>query len=131
MMQSFDQLDVPQLASAEFLIRWLLMIEQAVKRSPRTPTFEGLDHYITHALDEAGGVITSTFTKHIAEEQKSEATVLKQQRLHREERKADDARRRTLDTGDRPDKKNKKNKKGEKGKKGEAAAGGDDAGDTE
>ena len=38
-----------------------------------------------HRLDNTGGVVTGDYARWLAEEQKSEAFTLKQQRLHREE----------------------------------------------
>ena len=87
-LQAYDQLDVSNCAAAEFLGRWALMIEAAVRKNPKVPSFQGLESYLSHATDENGGVITAEFTKFIADEQKSEAQVLKQMRLHSEEQAA-------------------------------------------
>ena len=40
---------------------------------------------MSHSFDESGGIVTSDFQKHIAEEQKAEAVVMKQHRLWTEE----------------------------------------------
>ena len=93
LFQAYDKFDLPQIAGIEFLARWALMIQAAVRRQPRAPNFEGLEAYLSHSIDESGGVITSDFTKYVAEEQKAEAQVMKQNRLLREEHTADDKRR--------------------------------------
>ena len=85
LLQSWDQVDLPNLATAEFLSRWSLMIQTAVRRSPKSPCFDGLDAYLSYSLDESGGIVTSDFQKHVADEQRASATILKQARLQREE----------------------------------------------
>ena len=59
-----------------------------MRANPRVPDFTGLHKMIEHHLDEAGGVTAREFTKHIAMEAESEARILKQNRLPREETKA-------------------------------------------
>ena len=44
-----------------------------------------LEIYLSHRCDSSGGVVSSNFDKHIAEMQKSEATIMKQMRLWHEE----------------------------------------------
>ena len=61
----------------------------AVRKNPKQPSSVGLDAYLSHAFDESGGIITSKFSRHIAEEQKAEAQILKQQRLWIEEQDAE------------------------------------------
>ena len=58
------------------------MIERAVRRSPESPDFEGLDVLLSNQFDSTGGVLTRHFDKYISEIQKNDATVLKQQRLY-------------------------------------------------
>jgi hypothetical protein len=43
---------------------------------------------VEHALDEGGGVATREFTAHMAQQAESEARILKQNRLLREELEA-------------------------------------------
>ena len=52
----------------------------------------------TSRLDATGGVLTGGFAKFVAEEQKSEAFTLKQQRLYAEE----DDKRKNKKAGDKP-----------------------------
>lgn len=56
-----------------------------MKRNPKNPDFRGLGMMTMHRLDNTGGVATGDYARWLAEEQKSEAFTLKQQRLHREE----------------------------------------------
>ena len=81
----FDQLNVTQLAGAEACSRFILQIRQAVRRSPKNPDFHGLAAMATSRLDASGGVLTGSFARFVAEEQKAEAFTLKQQRLYAEE----------------------------------------------
>ena len=80
-----DLLNPFELSSLELVARRLLMIERAVKRNSRNPDFEGLDPYLGHTLDPSGGTQSSPFAEHIAQIQKTEAIVMKQNRLLAEE----------------------------------------------
>jgi hypothetical protein len=93
LMICFDLLNVLNLASAEQTARRILMIERAVKRSAKSPDFEGLDVLLSNQFDSTGGVLTRVFDKYISEIQKNDAVVLKQQRLYREETEADTKRK--------------------------------------
>ena len=88
MMVCFDRLDVLNVSSAEYVARRVLMIQRAVKRNPRSPDFDGLECFMPNALDVQGGIVTSEFEKHMSELQRSEAQIMKQQRLAREETEA-------------------------------------------
>ena len=63
----------------------ILQIHQAVKRSPKSPDFCGTQLMVMSKLDASGGVLTGDFARFVADEQKSEAFTLKQQRLYAEE----------------------------------------------
>jgi hypothetical protein len=102
-MLCFDQLDITNTASGEFLCRRLLQLQRAVRANPRSPDFTGLHKMIEHHLDEAGGVTAREFTKHIAVEAESEARILKQNRLLREETKASQLPTSSGDGGDGKD----------------------------
>jgi hypothetical protein len=93
LMICFDLLNVLNCASAEQTARRILMIERAVKRSAKSPDFEGLDVLLSNQFDSTGGVLTRVFDKYISEIQKNDAVVLKQQRLYREEAEADTKRK--------------------------------------
>ena len=81
----FDQLNAGRLASAEALARLVLQIHQAVRRNPKAPDFKGTNLMTMSKLDSSGGVLTGDFAKFVADEQKSLAFTLKQQRLFAEE----------------------------------------------
>ena len=93
MLISLDQLNPANLASAELLMRRVRMIQKAVKRNPKVPDFEGLEVHLSHLLDARGGIVTTAYDRHIAEEQKAEAITLKQTRLWRDEQEADAKRK--------------------------------------
>ena len=82
---TIDQLNPRNLHCLELCVRRLLMIQKAVKRNAKAPDFDGLEIYLSHRYDSSGGVVSSNFDKHIAEMQKSEATIMKQMRLWHEE----------------------------------------------
>ena len=81
----FDQGNAPQLASAELVARLVLQIHQAVKRCPRAPYFRGTQVMVMSKLDSSGGLLTGDFARFVADEQKTEAFTMKQQRLFAEE----------------------------------------------
>ena len=81
----FDQFNLGKSGGGEKLARLILQIHQAVKRSPKNPDFRGTELMIMSSLDASGGVLTGAFAKHVAEEQKSAAFTMKQQRLYAEE----------------------------------------------
>ena len=86
----YDRLDVTNVAAFELMARRLVMIERAVKVSPKAPSFTGLHRMIEHSLSEGGGVATKEFTSHMAEQAEKEARIMKQNRLLREELGAKD-----------------------------------------
>ena len=92
LMLTTDQLDISNLISAELAARRLIQIEAAVRRNPKAPDFDGLDMVMATPVGPGGEVVTRDFTKWVAERQKDEGFLMKQQRLLREERAADDKR---------------------------------------
>jgi len=92
LMLCSDQLDISNLMSAELAARRLIQIEAAVRRSPKAPDFDGLDMIMATPVGPGGEVVTRDFTKWVADRQKDEGFLMKQQRLLREERAADDKR---------------------------------------
>ena len=70
--------------------RRVLQIQKAVKQNPRVPDFTNLQAMLSSTLDETGGIVTSKFDEWVAGEQKTEAVIMKNQRLHAEEREAID-----------------------------------------
>jgi len=97
-----DQVDGLNVIGVELLVRFLIMIEGACDRNPKQPAWEGLGVIVNNTVSSRGALETSGFTSWLSTIQKDKATVLKQGRLLREERAAEE----------------KKNK-GDKGKHGE------------
>lgn len=89
-----DRLDAPICATAELLCRIIVMIQRDVRRNPPSPDFQGLECFMANALDASGGIVTSDFERYVADIQRSEAQVMKQQRLAREESEAAEKRKR-------------------------------------
>ena len=81
----FDQLNITQLAGREACARYILQVHQAVRKNPKAPDFRGLGVMTSSRLDASGGILTGSFAKFVAEEQKSDAFTMKQQRLFAEE----------------------------------------------
>ena len=92
-MFQFDQVDLTNSASAEWLIRWLITIETATRRSPKNPDFTGLGHFMAAPVTEDGTIQVPIFSHWLSGIQRDEAQVLKQGRLLREERATDERRR--------------------------------------
>ena len=105
---TIDQVNVLNLAGAEMLMRRARMIQKAIKKNARAPDFDGLELHLTHLLDSTGGITTSAFDRHVAEEMRTEATTMKQHRLWREEHDADTKRKNTNTNGNDKGKKNTK-----------------------
>ena len=108
----YDQLNLLNTAFAEYLFRRLRMIQKAIARNAKQPDFEGLEIHLNHALDAGGGLTTSAYDRHIAEEQKAHAITLKQTRLWKEEQ---EALKNKAGGGGGPDKDKNKKKKGGQG----------------
>ena len=86
-MTSYDQLNLPALASAEALNRRRSLIEIAHQGRPEAPTYEAAEEImgVREAVD--GSVVDPALTQHAAKRQAAKAEVLKQTRLAAEERK--------------------------------------------
>lgn len=85
LLQTYDQVDVPALAGAEYLARRAIQVQRAVKANPKCPSFLGLEKMCDHGLDEGQGLSTQDFTKHFSEVSEADARIMKQQRLLRGE----------------------------------------------
>ncbi|CAK0861131.1 unnamed protein product, partial [Prorocentrum cordatum] len=83
--QQQDMLNLPSLSGVEILVRYLVQIEMAVARNPRSPDFQDLDAVVASTVNEYGGLVLPEYSKYIAQIQKDEAFTLKQQRQWREE----------------------------------------------
>ena len=86
-MTSYDQLNLPALASAEALNRRRALIEIAHQGRPDAPSYEAAEEVlgVREAMD--GSVVDPALTQHAAKRQAAKAEVLKQTRLAAEERK--------------------------------------------
>jgi hypothetical protein len=85
LLQQWDQVDIANSACAELLVRYLLGIENAVRRNPRALDLSLFDEIAGQGLDEVGGFQLPSYTKWISDLQRDKAQVLKQQRLWSEE----------------------------------------------
>ncbi|CAE7299586.1 UPF1 [Symbiodinium sp. CCMP2592] len=86
-MASYDQLNLPSLASAEALNRRRALIEVAHQGRPDAPSYEGSDEILGVREATDGSVIDPALTQHAAKRQAARAEILKQNRLAAEERK--------------------------------------------
>ena len=93
LLQSFDRLGLPHIHGVEFVCRWILMIQAAVRRNPGSPHFEELKSNLDHTFDRRGVAITLGLTKFMADEQRAEAQVMEPRRLLRGEARTGSERR--------------------------------------
>lgn len=80
-----DQVNPCNLASAEYLVRWLIQLETAVERNPRAPSFHGLELIMGGPTTAEGKAVTRKFTEHLTALLKTRASIWKQERLYQEE----------------------------------------------
>ena len=85
MMACIDGLNLYQLTSAEHQARRVLQIQRAVRANARSPDFRGLDAYMRHMPDASGLAYTPLFDQYITTEQRTDAQIMKQQRMQKEE----------------------------------------------
>ena len=88
MMVAVDTLDLYNSAAAEHMARRILQIQRAVRRNPQAPDYSGLEAYMLHTTDMGGGILASDFDRYVAEVQKGDAAIMKQNRLLKEEEDA-------------------------------------------
>ena len=86
-MASYDQLNLPSLASAEALNRRRTLIEVAHQGRPDAPSYEGSEEIMGVREAADGSVIDPALTQHAARRQAAHAEILKQKRLSAEERR--------------------------------------------
>jgi hypothetical protein len=84
-MLCVDSLNLPHLVSAEHLARRALQIQKAVRINPKSPDFATLSNYMRHAEAASGVAYVPEFEKFQTELSKSEALVMKANRLVSEE----------------------------------------------
>ena len=85
MMATRDRLNLPRIATSEHFARRILQIQKATRRNPKAPDFTGLEAYTSHLGGGTAPMRTPAFDKFVMEAQKSQAFLLKQARLLREE----------------------------------------------
>ena len=101
-----DRLDPYECAVLEHMSRRILQIQKAIRRCPRAPDFEGLSEYMRHSADLSGEIAAPAFDAYVAAKQKDQATILKQNRMQREEEEEDAQNKRRQPQGEgRGDKK--------------------------
>ena len=86
-MASYDQLNLPSLASAEALNRRRTLIEIAHQGRPEAPSYEGAEEILGIREAGDGSVIDPAITSHAAKRQAAKAEVMKQKRLAADERR--------------------------------------------
>ena len=84
-MASYDQLNLPSLASAEGLNRRRALIEMAHQGRPEAPSYEGADEILGVREATDGTIVDPALTQHAARRQAAKAEILKQNRLAAEE----------------------------------------------
>lgn len=84
-MASYDQLNIPSLASAESLNRRRALIEIAHQGRPDAPSYEGAEEILGVRESTDGSVIDPAITQHAARRQAAKAEIMKQKRLMSEE----------------------------------------------
>ena len=104
LLLQYDQLECSSVAGAELLMRRLYQIELAVRKSPKSPDYEGLDFLLETAVDTSGAAVLPSIAKWLGEKQHKEAFTLKQMRLWTEERAAKDKKREKNNSNSKPDK---------------------------
>ena len=63
LLLQYDHLDGSSLASGELLLRRLYRIELAVRKSPKSPDFEGLEFLLETAVDASGAAVLPSIAK--------------------------------------------------------------------
>lgn len=94
LMACVDRVDGRRNAMAEHICRRVLQQQAAIRKDPKAPSYESLGPYMEHASDSSGIMKVPKFIKHVAEQNRDDANVLKQQRFAKEESEA--SRKKTL-----------------------------------
>ena len=72
-------------SAAEHLGRRYIQIQRAIQKSPRSPDFTMLDYYMGHTQAVAGVIQATEFDEMVTSKLRTDAQILKQARLAREE----------------------------------------------
>ena len=86
-MLSYDQLNLPALASAEALNRRWTLIERAHRGRPEAPVYDAAEEFLGVRDSADGSLIDPALALHAARRQASKAEVMKQTRLAAEEKR--------------------------------------------
>lgn len=100
-MITMDLLDSTRLHSAEYLTRWVVLIEAATQKNPKQPDWEGLEVMVSGRLKESGAAELPGFTTWLTGVQRDHAQIMKQGRMLREERAADRKRQGAAEKGEK------------------------------
>ena len=106
-----DQVNCPNLASLELLMRRMIQIEMAVSRNSKMPDFTGLSVVLSSVTDGSGAIQTKGFHRWVAEKNEARARIMKSERMYHEERSG--ARKRNKGDGKDPKGKAKGRAKGD------------------
>lgn len=85
-LQCYDQLNLPNLAGVETLVKRRSLIELAHKGHPDAPTYEGSEYYTGVRDSGDGSIIDPAAVKFTANKLSANAEIAKQSRKAREER---------------------------------------------
>eukprot|EP00971_Amphidinium_carterae_P046513 916303-Amphidinium_carterae.1 len=92
LMVTADQYDLYHSHSGEYAARWMMLLESAASRNPKVPDMEGLELMVAGKFNTQGGIEAAGFTQWLTGVQRDQAQVMKQGRLLREERAAEQKR---------------------------------------
>ena len=87
LLHQYDQVDSSGTAIGEHLTRWLIQTEIAVERNPMQPDYQGLDVIAGTSTMQDGRANTNKFNDWVSSKMKERASIWKQERLFRQERR--------------------------------------------
>ena len=86
MAAAHDGINIRNVAFAEYLMRRLQLLEEAVAENPEQPSYEGSKHYMGVEERKGGALMAPTLRAHVAAELQRETAILKEKRKAREAR---------------------------------------------
>ena len=84
LMAMVDGFNLRQSESAEFTLRRLQLLEEAVCENPEEPSMEGAELYLGTGEQKAGALVAPGLRAHVAGELHKQASILKEKRKARE-----------------------------------------------
>ena len=87
-LASYDQLQVPNLAGAEVIVRRRQLIEQAHSGHPEAPSYEGSEHFMGFRDAADGSVIDPAAVKYTTDRLTGEAKIAEARRKAAEEKRS-------------------------------------------